>query len=154
MPNFEWISPEDRNAEELIGELQYKECFVGQTDSYPGRSRVLFQNLTLYAGDNKTYVVYVKDRDGNPVLVSGAVAVLTWRRAKGEALVFQKSTAVAGEGEIGAANKGEVFFYLVSADTSAIEKDRQYVWDIAVTLSSGKRYTVLEGVTTLRSTVA
>lgn len=152
--SFDWIDPSSRNVDELVGELQYKECFSGQIDSYPGRKRVLFQNLTLYAGDDKTYVVYVKDRDLNPVPIDGATAVLTWRRSKEGAVVLQKSTSVPGEGEIVAANKGEVFFYLMSSDTSMLETDRQYVWDVRVTLSSGKRYTVLEGITTLRPTVA
>ncbi len=150
MPS-EWIDPSDRNAEELTGELQYKECFSGQTDCYPGRSRVLFQNLTLYSGDNKTYVVYVKDRDLNPVVLTGAVAVLTWRPKKDSPIVsLQKSTAIVGQGEIGAANKGEAFFYLVPSDTTPLMSDCQYYWNIHVTLSSGKMYTVLEGVTTLR----
>ena len=152
--SFEWIDPSSRSIDELVGELQYKECFNGQIDSYPGRARVLFQNLILYAGDDKTYVVYVKDRDLNPVSVAGAVAVLTWRKEKGSPIVLQKSTAIVGQGEIGAANKGEVFFYLVSTDTSSLETECQYLWDVQVTLASGKHYTVLEGITTLRSSVA
>jgi hypothetical protein len=155
VPTPEWIDPADRNAEELTGELQYKEIFTGLTDCYPGRPRVLFQNLYLYAKDSKTYVVYVKDRDLNPVDLTGAVATLTWRPTKGSSVVsLSKRTNVAGQGEIGAANKGEAFFYLVPSDTTTLESDRQYVWDIQVTLSTGKRYTVLEGVTTLRKPVA
>jgi uncharacterized protein YlzI (FlbEa/FlbD family) len=41
-----------------------------------------------------------------------------------------------------------MFFYLVPADTVSLEI-RQYVYDVKVTLLTGKKYTVLEGVINL-----
>lgn len=115
---------------------------------------MVLQSLAIYAGDDKTYVCYVKDRCLNPIDISNATCYFTVKVRKDDtAPTIQKSTAVSGEGEIGAANKGEMYFYLVPADTSGLEI-RQYVFDIKVVLSSGKVYTVAEGILNLNEPVS
>ena len=139
--------------EELVGELVYQEKFLASIDALPRRTRVVFQNLTLYAGDNKTYVIYVKDRDLNEVDLTGATGVFTMKETKDDAVAsVSKSTAVAGEGEIGAANHGEMYFYLVPDDTKDLDI-RQYVFDFRVTLANSKTYVVLEGTINLLQSV-
>lgn len=110
--------------------------------------RYMYQNLDLYSGNNKTYIIYVKDRELQPVNLTGATGVLTVKDEKGGTTVIQKSTSVSGEGEIGSPEQGEAYFYLVPTDTSSLAY-QQYVYDIKITLSNGKTYTVLEGVINL-----
>lgn len=139
--------------QELVGELVYQEKFLASIDAYPRRTRVVFVNLTLYAGDDKTYVIYVKDRDLNEVDVTSATGVFTMKEAKDDtSAVVSKSTAVSGEGEIGAGNHGEIYFYLEPDDTKDLDI-RQYVFDVRVTLANGKVYTVLEGTINLAQPV-
>jgi len=111
-----------------------------------------YESLQLYAGNNHTYHIYVKSRCMNDVDITGATGVLTWKSTKDGTVTFQKSTAVPGEGEIGAPTKGEMYFYLVPADTNTLEY-RQYKFDVTLTMSDGKVYTVLEGVVTLKEPV-
>jgi len=110
--------------------------------------RYMYQNLDLYADNNKTYHIYVKDRNLEPIDLTGATCVLTVKDEKGGTTVIQKSTAVAGQGEIGAPDQGEAYFYIVPADTSALAY-QQYVYDVKVTLANTKTYTVLEGIINL-----
>lgn len=139
--------------DELVGELVWQEKFLAFIDAYPRRTRVVFQNLTLYAGNDKTYVIYVKDRDLNEVDVTGATGVFTMKEAKGDtSAVVTKSTANAGEGEIGAGNHGEIYFYLEPDDTKDLDI-RQYVFDMKVILANGNVYTVLEGTINLTQPV-
>jgi len=146
-----WYLDEYHTPYELVGELVWQEKYNGMMDNYPRRSRV-FQNITLYAGDDKTYVIYVKDRDLNPVDITGATAVLTIKETKSGSALIQKSTANADEGQIGAANKGEIYFHIVPDDTKDLDI-MQYVFDVRVTMSSGKIYTVIEGTINLKEPV-
>ena len=56
--------------------------------------------------------------------------------------------AFSGEGAVTDPTHGEVEFYVVPADTVSLEI-RQYVFDVTVTVASGKTYTILEGVLNL-----
>jgi hypothetical protein len=147
-----WYEDEYHTPQELVGELVWQEKYNGMTDNYPRRTRVVFQNLTLYAGDDKMYVIYVKDRDMNPVDITGATGVMTIKATKSGSVLVQKSTDTASEGQIGAANKGEMYFHIVPDDTKDLDI-MQYVFDVRVTLSSGKVYTVLEGTINLKEPV-
>jgi len=108
-----------------------------------------YVSFDLYAGSDRRLRVYVKDMDLNIVNLTGAVCVFTMRHTKSEPIVIQKSTAVPGEGQIGAADEGECFFFLIPADTSSLPIC-QYVFDVTVTLASGATYKgTVEGVVNL-----
>ena len=139
---------------DLMGMLVVENKMCGMVNNYPvGRKAVQYESIDLYANNNRTLRVYVKTPDLNIVNLTGAVGVFTVRTEKGVATaVITKHTNVPAEGQIGAADEGEMFFYLVPADTTTLAI-RQYVFDIKVTLSSGKVYTVLEGVINLQQPV-
>jgi len=109
--------------------------------------------IDLFAENDRTLAIYVKDKDSNVVDVTGATGVFTAKDKPGGSVVIQKTTSTASEGTIGAANKGEIFFYLVPSDTSSLDSDAQYDFDVKVTLSSGKAYTVLTGVLNLKQPI-
>jgi len=112
-----------------------------------------YETFYMYSGDSRTMIVYVKDKDQNPIDLSGATAVLTWKTDKDAAsATLTKTTAVAADGAIGAADLGEIYFYLLPDDTNTLTI-RQYVWSVAVTLSNGKVYTVLDGVANVLQSV-
>lgn len=137
----------------LIGELVFEEKFLGIVDNFPTRRRpVPFESVELFNGNDKTLRVLVRDQDQNIIDLTDASAKLTVKEEKGGVIIFQKGTDAPAEAQIGAADEGEVFFFIVPADTSALDI-RQYVFDAEVVLSNGKRYTVLEGVLNLRQTV-
>jgi hypothetical protein len=138
------LHPDDLNGI-LVAETQAS----GIVNNYPGRSAVPSISIDLYANNNRTLRVFIKTPDLNIVDLTGAAGLFTVRTEKGSAtIIIQKSTAIPAQGQIGSADQGEMFFYIVPADTSSLAI-RQYVYDVRVTLSTGKTYTVLEGVINL-----
>lgn len=135
------------------GLLVWKEEFTGYTDNYPRRTNMPYETFYMYAGDDRTMIVYVKDKDQNPIDLTDAVAVMTWKTSKdAAAATLTKTTATAAQGAIGAADNGEIYFYLIPDDTNSLTI-RQYVWSVKVTLTNGKVYTVLDGVVNLSQPV-
>ena len=142
------------HPDDLTGILTSETRMCGIVNNYPvGRRVVPYEEIQLYASDNRTLRVFVKTPNLDIVDLTGAVGVLSVRTEKGAvATVVVKHTNVPAEGQIGAANEGEMFFYLVPADTSALDI-RQYVFDVRVTLLTGKVYTVLDGTIDLQKPV-
>lgn len=140
---------------DLVGVVTAETQFCGVINNCPLRRReVPFYPLDLYQDNNRRLRVYIRDGDMNIVDLTGATCVFTVKLTKEDALpVIQKSTAVSGEGEIGSADQGECFFYIVPADTSGLDI-AQYVFDVTVTLSDGNVYTSVEGVLNLLQRVA
>jgi len=144
-----FYDPTKLHPGELTGILISETQMCGIINDRPvRRSAMPYEKIEIYADNNRTLRVYVKDEDLNVIDLTGATAVMTVRETKDDPVVFTKSTAVSGEGQIGAADEGEIFFYLVPSDTASLDI-RQYVFDVEVTLSSGKKYTVLEGIINL-----
>ena len=133
---------------DLNGILFFEQRMEGIVNNYPRRVTVPSYTVDMYKSDDRTFRVFVKTPELNVVDLTGAVGNMTFKEQPGGSVVIDKSTNVAGEGQIGAADEGEMFFYLVPADTSSIDA-RQYVFDISVTLASGKKYTILTGVMNL-----
>ena len=134
---------------DLNGTLVSESELDGVINNYPvGRAAVPYYSIDMYLSDDRTFRVYVKTPDLNVVDLTGAVGTMTVKTDKSSSVLTQKKTNVSGEGQIGAADEGEMFFYLVPADTSLLDA-RQYVFDVSVELSSGKKYTVLDGVINL-----
>jgi hypothetical protein len=102
----------------------------------------------MYAKNNRTFRVYVKDADLNVVNVAGSTGIWTFKKTKADAALFTKSTAIPTQGAIGSPDQGELIFYIVPADTATLDI-RQYVYDVRLTLPSGATYTVCEGVVNL-----
>jgi len=120
---------------------------VNYFHSTEGGKNVPHFRVDLYIGNDRTLRVYIKDEDLNVVDLTGTTLVLTVRKEAGGAVIFTKSTAVAAEGAIGAADEGECFFYILPADTASLED--QYIFDVALTTVAVKTYTVLEGILNL-----
>jgi len=132
--------------ETILCELDFQDEIICLIDREQEKSAMVSKNLELFKGNNKQYVCYVKDRQLQPIDISNGVCYFTAKEDRSDPTpVIEKSTNVPGEGQIGAANKGEFYFYLVPADTSSLEQN-QYFFDVTVVLSSGKLYTVAQGM--------
>jgi len=134
---------------DLTGILVAETRMCGVVNNYPiGRNAVPYEEIQLYANNNRTFRVFIRTIALDVVDLTGAVGVFTMKPDFSSPVVVVKHTDVAGEGQIGAADQGEMFFFLVPADTATLDI-RQYVFDVKVTLSTGKTYTVLTGVLNL-----
>lgn len=134
---------------DLNGSLVSETKMNGVINNYPvRRAAVPYFSIDMYLSDDRTFRVFVKTPDLNIVDLTGATGVMTVKTSKGGSVIISKSTAVPSEGQIGAADEGEMFFFFVPADTSSLDA-RQYVFDVSVTLSNGKKYTILDGVMNL-----
>lgn len=129
----------------IEGELNYKDIIQCPIDRTGERSDMIFKNLSMFAGNNKTWVCYVKDRWLNPINIYGGVGIMTVKNEKSDVTpLIQKSTNMTGQGAIGSSEQGEMYFYFVPVDTTNLE-EKQYVFDIKLEINS-KVYTVAEGV--------
>jgi hypothetical protein len=108
-------------------------------------------DITLYRGDDRTLSVSVNDSDGDPVNLTSAKVWFTakqrMRDLDADAVLFKRNTAAGGsDAEItltDAAN-GQAEVYIVPDDSDDIDA-AHYTYDVQVTLSSGKTYTVVRG---------
>jgi len=139
---------------DLTGILVYEDVFNGVLDNFelPGGRTVPYEVIDLVQGDNRTVKVYVKDRNMDIVNLAGATAWFAARMTADGSNVIQKSTANPSQGQIGAADEGEILFYIVPSDTNQLAI-RQYLWYVNVMLQNGKSYTVVNGVLNLLSVV-
>ena len=135
---------------DLVGILVAETQLCGVINNCPLRRRAVpFYSMELYADNNRRLRVYIRDPQLNVIDITGAVGIFTVKLSKSDLVpVIQKSTDVAGEGEIGAADEGEMFFYILPTDTDSLDIG-QYVYDIRVTLEDGSTYTTVEGVLNL-----
>ena len=140
---------------DLNGILVVEDKMCGIVNNYPPRrNAVPYETIELYSNNNRTLRVYVKTPELNVINVAGAVGVLTIKTTKDSMLpTITKSTAIPAQGAIGSPDQGEMFFYILPADTANIDI-RQYVFDVKVTLSTGKVYTILEGVINLQQSLS
>ncbi len=138
------------HPDDLTGILESETQLCGIVNNYPvRRSAVPFESMDIYANNDRTLRVYIKTPDLNIVNLTGAQGLLSIKTDKNATSpVISKTTADGAQGAIGSTDQGEMFFYLVPADTVSLDI-RQYVYDVKVTLTTGKRYTVLEGVINL-----
>lgn len=143
------------HPDDLMGIMVSETQLCGVVNNYPvGRAAVPFESVDLYASSDRTFRVFVKTPELNIVNLTGAQGILTMKTDKDATTPsFQKSTAVSGEGSIGSPDQGEMFFYILPGDTASLAI-RQYVYDVRLTLPSGKTYTVLEGVMNLQKPVS
>ena len=140
---------------DLVGILTAETQLCGIINNCPLRRRAVpYYPMDLYANNNRRLRCYVRDGDLNIIDLTGATCVFTVKMSKSDTSpTIQKSTAVSGEGQIGSADQGECFFYILPTDTDSIDI-AQYVYDVTVTLADGNSYTVVEGVLNLLEPVA
>jgi len=146
---------DDMHPFDLNGVLVYEDRYDGLVNNIPSNrvKKVPFENLFLTQGDDRTLRIYVKDPNNEVIKLTGATGLLTFRESSTSAdPSIELSTSDSGQGMIGAADRGEVFFFLIPSDTEDLAL-RQYVWDCRITLASGKSYTVLNGVMDLGNSV-
>ena len=147
---------DDMHPFDLNGVLVYENTYDGLVNNIPSNKvkKVPFENLFVTQGDDRTLRIYVKDPNNEVINLTGATALLTFRESSRSAdSSIELSTDISAEGMIGSADRGEIFFFLIPDNTDTLEL-RQYVWDCRVTLSSGKTYTVLNGVMDLGNSVS
>ncbi|MEI7943003.1 MAG: hypothetical protein WCH76_07585 [Candidatus Riflemargulisbacteria bacterium] len=138
---------------DLTGILIKKTDLCGIVNIHPvRRNAVPYESIDLYANNNRTFRVYVKDSDLNIINVAGCTGMFTFKKTKEDSPLFTKSTSIAAQGAIGSPDQGELLFYILPADTATLDI-RQYVFDVRLTLASGATYTVLEGVINLQQPV-
>jgi len=138
---------------ELIGELVYETKLTGLIDNFPTRrSAMPYEKIELMADNDRTLRLLIRDKNLDVIDITGGTGVFTVRTKKSGPIIMAKSTATAAEGTLGAADEGELFFYILPADTISLDT-RQYVFDMQITLSSGKKYTVMEGLINLQNPV-
>ena len=138
---------------ELLGIVRFETRFCAIIDKMPltikGGNTMPYVSFDIYAGSDRRLRVFFKDENLDIVNITGATCVFTMRHIKSGPIAVQKSTAVSGQGQIGAADEGECFFFLVPADTSALDIC-QYVFDVKITLTGGEVYKgTIEGVINL-----
>ena len=143
------------HPDDLCGILVSEDKMCGIVNNYPPRrNAVPNETIELFTNNNRTFRVYVKTPELSIINVAGAVGILTGKATKDSTIpTFTKSTAIAGQGSIGSPDHGEMFFYIVPADTVNIDV-RQYVFNVKVTLSTGKVYTILEGIINLQQSIS
>lgn len=140
-----WFEKKLIDSRELFAEIVIENKFVGIANTYPGRCAVPFERIELYSSNDRTIHIYVRDPNLNIIDLTGGTGVFTVRANKNGPIILQKSTSDPSEGLIGAADQGEVYFYVTDTDTVNMEI-RQYIYDVRIVLSNSKAYTVLTGV--------
>lgn len=147
----------NRNLElhpyDLYGILERETVFRGVLVGPERRRKVPEEIIDLFRGNKRTIRVFVTDPCLNAINLTDAVALFTMRDVPGGTIYVQKTTADPTQGIIAAANKGEVYFYILGPDTESLDI-RQYVWDVTVFLpNDDEPYTVLWGVLNLKEPV-
>lgn len=100
------------------------------------------ENLNLQVvGDDITLVVTVKDSAGNIIDVSGSTSEFVIKDSYGGTTLSNTSGLIVSDG-----TDGKIEFHAPSSDTVNATPDTEYVYDIAVTLSNGRKHTVNRGV--------
>jgi len=137
---------------DLFGILTYEAELCGIVNNCPLRRRAVpFLHIDIFKDNDRQLRLYVRDPDLNVIDLTGATCVLSVKETKSDAsYAFQLSTAVPTEGMIGAADEGEAFFFITPTVTAALAAPCQYIYDVTVTTSDGKVYTVVEGYLNLK----
>lgn len=100
--------------------------------------------IEIYRGDNRTLEVRVTDSADQPVDLTGASIRFTVRKGVDKEVLIEKTSSDPAQAKITDATGGVLEVYLVPADTKKL-KPGGYVFDVEVTLSNGKVYTVVFG---------
>lgn len=101
-------------------------------------------SVTLVRGTSKSLELLVVDIAGKAVDLTGAKIVMTVKAAVSDTTpLFMKSSDFPSQAEIPYPRQGKARIYVSPADTQNLAP-KQYVFDVWVVLSSGKRYAVVQ----------
>lgn len=101
--------------------------------------------ITIVRGSSKTLELAVTDLQDKVVNLTGASIYFTVReRLNAPNPLIYKSTGNVAEIEVIDATGGKAKIYISYMDTMNLEAPKQYVFDVWVVLSSGKRYPVVQ----------
>jgi len=137
---------------DLYGIVEFEQELCGIINNCPQRRKpVPFITIDLFRDNNRQLRFFARDADLNVVDLTGAVCIFSVKEKKSDTtFAFQLSTAVPADGMIGAADEGEAFFFVKPSDTTGLGAPCQYVYDVQVTLASGKIFTTVEGYLNLK----
>lgn len=137
---------------DLYGIVVLEQELCGIINNCPLRRRAVpFLHIDIFKDNDRQLRFYARDPNLNVIDLTGATCVFSVKELKEDtSFVLQLSTAVAGEGMIGAADEGEAFFFIKPSDTAAMAAPCQYIYDVQVTLANGKIYTTVEGYMNLK----
>lgn len=102
-------------------------------------------DVPLFAGASLTLELEVVDENDEAIDITGSTVVMTVKcHIEDELPLIVKSSAVSpAQVDIVSPKEGIAMIYLASDDTKNLDPG-EYVFDVWVTLSSGKRYVVVE----------
>jgi len=143
-----WYENRFIDTTDFFGILVKQNSFNGIVNTAPGVKKVPYEVIDLEAGVNRTIRILARNPELDIVDVTGATAVFTVKATLDSSASITKTTATSGQGEIGAGDEGEIYFYIIPGDTSALTI-RQYKWDVNITLANGKKYRIVHGVLNL-----
>ena len=97
--------------------------------------------ISIYRGDDETYVVTVTDEDGDEYTITGAALYFTVREYAdaSDAIVEKNSTDHPSQFTVTGTNTFE--FNILSSDTSSLTVST-YVYDFEILTYDGKRHTI------------
>lgn len=101
--------------------------------------------IEVYRGQSKTFELTIKDSTNAAVDLTGASIYFTVKKEVTDTVaIISKTTDDPLQAEILAPNTdGKARIYLIPSDTSVLDVG-DYLFDIWVQLSSGKRYPIVE----------
>lgn len=131
---------------DLFGIVFFETKLNGIINNCPIRRKAVpFLHIDLFKGNDRQIRFLARDSSLNVVDLTGSVCVFSVKENKTDSsFLLQLSTDIVGQGQIGAGDSGEAFFFVTPSDTASIES-AQYFFDVNVTLSDGKKYTSVEG---------
>jgi hypothetical protein len=102
--------------------------------------------IELFRGDTYDAEITVYDEDDNAENITGSSIIFTLRESVEEGVTLQKKNTAAGGGsdeiEDYDLNNGKFRLHILPADTVSLEPG-EYVYDIEVTTSTGRVYTIV-----------
>jgi len=101
--------------------------------------------IRIIRGTSKTFELSVTDEDSEPIDLNGARVIFSVKRALDEKMPLIKKDSQAGASQVAIqtpTKAGKADIYLVPSDTHTLDAG-DYLFDVWVILSSGKRYAVI-----------
>lgn len=100
--------------------------------------------IVIIRGSSKTLKLVVSDENGGLVNLTGATIYFSVKvGARDPQPLFQKSSNTPTQAEITVPREGVALIYLQPSDTQNLDP-HEYVFDVWVILSNGKRYPVVK----------
>lgn len=100
-------------------------------------------SLEVVRGSSRTLELTVTDQDSKPVDLTGSRIIFSVKTSANDPLpLIQKTTDQLAQAEVTVPREGKARIYLQPGDTQGLQA-LEYVFDVWVILTSGKRYPVV-----------